>query len=378
MANIKKYTKKDGSTAYMFNAYLGVDPLTGKSKRTTRRGFRTQKEAKLALAHLQLEIEKGSFVKQDYSRFKDVYELWYAQYVNSVKKSTAQRVEYYFVKQILPIFGELKINKITPAFCQNAVNEWFSTSRSCSALKIYTSKVFGFAINQHLITDNPMNRIIMPRKKRTPPKLKEQKFLDKEQLNNLLSVIQSNETYQSFVMFRLLAFTGIRKGELLALVWEDINLQEETLSINKSVSSLIDGPIITSTKTIASERKISIDLQTLDYLKIWKLKQKKLLLSRGIRVKSNDRQLIFSNQKNEILYHNYLKEILDKYPEYQITVHSFRHTHSSLLFEAGASIKQVQERLGHADIKTTLDIYTHVTKSAEKDTPNIFLKYMNS
>lgn len=378
MANIKKYTKKDGSTAYMFNAYLGIDPLTGKSKRTTRRGFRTQKEAKLALAQLQLEIENGSFVKQDYSRFKDVYELWYAQYVNSVKKSTAQRVEYYFVKQILPIFGELKINKITPAFCQNAVNEWFSTSRSCSALKIYTSKVFGFAINQHLITDNPMNRIIMPRKQRTLPKLKEQKFLDKEQLNNLLSVIQSNETYQSFVMFRLLAFTGIRKGELLALVWEDINLQEETLSINKSVSSLIDGPIITSTKTIASERKISIDPPTLDYLKIWKLKQKKLLLSRGIRVKSNDRQLIFSNQKNEILYHNYLKEILDKYPEYQITVHSFRHTHSSLLFEAGASIKQVQERLGHADIKTTLDIYTHVTKSVEKDTPNIFLKYMNS
>ncbi|HAP4755514.1 TPA: site-specific integrase [Enterococcus faecalis] len=378
MANIKKYTKKDGSTAYMFNAYLGIDPLTGKSKRTTRRGFRTQKEAKLALAQLQIEIDRGKFVKQDYSRFKDVYELWYAQYVNSVKKSTAQRVEYYFVKQILPIFGELKINKITPAFCQNAVNEWFSTSRSCSALKIYTSKVFGFAINQHLITDNPMNRIIMPRKQRTAQKLKEQKFLDKEQLNNLLSVIQSNETYQSFVMFRLLAFTGIRKGELLALVWEDINLQEETLSINKSVSSLIDGPIITSTKTIASERKLSIDPQTLDYLKIWKLKQKKLLLSRGIRVKSNDRQLIFSNQKNEILYHNYLKEILDKYPEYQITVHSFRHTHSSLLFEAGASIKQVQERLGHADIKTTLDIYTHVTKSAEKDTPNIFLKYMNS
>lgn len=378
MANIKKYTKKDGSTAYMFNAYLGIDPLTGKSKRTTRRGFRTQKEAKLALAQLQLEIESGGFVKQDYSRFKDVYKLWYAQYVNSVKKSTAQRVEYYFVKQILPIFGELKINKITPAFCQNAVNEWFSTSRSCSALKIYTSKVFGFAINQHLITDNPMNRIIMPRKQRILPKLKEQKFLDKEQLNNLLSVIQSNETYQSFVMFRLLAFTGIRKGELLALVWEDINLQEETLSINKSVSSLIDGPIITSTKTIASERKISIDPPTLDYLKIWKLKQKKLLLSRGIRVKSNDRQLIFSNQKNEILYHNYLKEILDKYPEYQITVHSFRHTHSSLLFEAGASIKQVQERLGHADIKTTLDIYTHVTKSVEKDTPNIFLKYMNS
>lgn len=78
MAIIKKYIKKDGSTAYMFNAYLGVDALTGKSKRTTRRGFRTQKEAKLALSRLELEVDTKGFVKQNYSTFKDVYELWYA------------------------------------------------------------------------------------------------------------------------------------------------------------------------------------------------------------------------------------------------------------------------------------------------------------
>ena len=67
MASIKKYTKKDGSTAYMFNAYLGVDPVTGKSRRTTRRGFRTQKEAKLALSRLELEVDSKGFVKQNYS-----------------------------------------------------------------------------------------------------------------------------------------------------------------------------------------------------------------------------------------------------------------------------------------------------------------------
>ena len=65
MASIKKYIKKDGSTAYMFNAYLGVDPSTGKSKRTTRRGFRTQKEAKLALSRLELEIDTNGFSKQN-------------------------------------------------------------------------------------------------------------------------------------------------------------------------------------------------------------------------------------------------------------------------------------------------------------------------
>ncbi|WP_445448763.1 site-specific integrase [Enterococcus faecalis] len=378
MANIKKYTKKDGTTAYMFNAYLGVDPLTGKSKRTTRRGFRTQKEAKLALAQLQLEIESGGFVKQDYSRFKDVYELWYAQYVNTVKKSTAQRVKYYFLKQILPIFGELKINKITPTFCQNAVNEWFSRDSTCLSLKVYTAKIFTFAVNRQILNDNPMDKIVTPKKTRKSSKVNELKFLNRDQLKEFLSLIQKNESYQYFAMLRLLAYTGIRKGELLALIWNDLDIQEQSLSINKNSSSLLEGKIITSTKTETSEREISLDSQTLDVLIKWKLEQKKLLLSRGIHVKADDKQLIFSNQTNATLYHNCLKNILKKYPQYQITSHTFRHTHASLLFDAGASIKQVQERLGHADIKTTLSIYTHVTKAANKETSNIFFNYMNS
>jgi len=113
MASIKKYTKKDGSTAYMFNAYLGVDPVTGKSRRTTRRGFRTQKEAKLALSRLELEVDSKGFVKQNYSTFKDVYELWYAQYVNTVKPITAGHTERMFRLHILPEFGNIKINKLT-------------------------------------------------------------------------------------------------------------------------------------------------------------------------------------------------------------------------------------------------------------------------
>ncbi|EIP8069358.1 tyrosine-type recombinase/integrase, partial [Enterococcus faecalis] len=71
-------------------------------------------------------------------------------------------------------------------------------------------------------------------------------------------------------------------------------------------------------------------------------------------------------------------EKLKKYSQFNITAHGFRHTHASLLFEAGATIKQVQERLGHADINTTLNIYTHVTKNAEKEVANLFSNFMNS
>ncbi|MEB5927482.1 site-specific integrase [Enterococcus faecalis] len=378
MATIKKYTKKDGSTAYMFNAYLGIDPLTGKSKRTTRRGFKTQKEAKLALAQLQIEIDRGKFVKQDYSLFKDVYELWYAQYVNTVKPSSAERVKIYFEKQILPAFGELKLAKITPSYCQKVVNEWSKKYKRFDSMKMYTSTIFEFAIAQNLLSINPMKRIIMPKRQREIKTKENQNFLDRHELQTFLNLIKQKEPIQYYTIFHLLAFTGMRKSELAALNWSDINWNNETINISKNVSYTANNRTISTTKTSSSDRTISIDSTTLNILKKWKLEQKKELLARGIRVEEDKKQLVFSNTNNQIMPANILWKKLRKYPQFNISPHGFRHTHASLLFESGASIKQVQERLGHSNVSTTLDIYTHVTKNAEKDVANKFLNFMNS
>ncbi|MDA9472095.1 site-specific integrase [Enterococcus sp. 5H] len=377
MATIKKYTKKDGTLAYQFNAYLGVDPLTGKSKRTTRRGFKTQKEAKLALAQLQLEIESNGFSKQDFSLFKDVYELWYLQYINTVKATTAQRVKQYFEKQILPAFGGLKINKITSAYCQEIVNQWAIEYKRFYPIKSYTNKIFEFAIRQNLIKDNPLNRIITPKKQREIKNKDEQNFLDKTQLRDFLKQAEVNEPLKYYAAYYTLAFTGLRKSELLALTWNDVDFKNNTLNVNKSVSILNTGAYISTTKTTSSERLISIDVLTLNVLKKWKLEQKKELLTRGLRVKNNDVQLLFNGDKNEIMNNITLWKRLKNYTDFNITPHGFRHTHASLLFESGATIKQVQERLGHSDINTTLNIYTHVTKDAEKDVANRLMNYMD-
>ncbi|SEU01660.1 Site-specific recombinase XerD [Enterococcus malodoratus] len=380
MANIKKYTKKDGSTAYMFNAYLGVDPLTGKPKRTTRRGFKKPKDAKLALAQLQLEVESQGFVKQDYSTFKAVYELWFVQYKNTVKRTSARRIEYYFDQQILPEFGHLKLDKITATYCQKIVNNWSDRHKSYKAIKRYASKIFSFAIQQQLLKDNPMDRVITPKIQRKLKAKDDQNFLDKTQLKKFLSEIKEHESEQIYAMFHVLAYTGVRRGELLALTWEDIDFSNEKLSVTKNATYVENEKFISTTKTTASERSLSIDHDTIILLKNWKFNQKKSLFSRGIRIASDERQLVFPNPKNELFYKSVLQSILAKpfYKDFKITTHGFRHTHASLLFESGATIKQVQERLGHTNVKTTLDIYTHVTKNAEKDTATNFLKYMNS
>lgn len=375
MATIKKYTKKDGSTAYMFQAYLGVDPLTGKKKRTTRRGFKTQKEAKFALAQLQLEIESNSFSKQDYSTFKEVYELWFANYKHTVKESSAQRVQYLFKNQILPKFGHMRINKINTAVCQKIVNEW-NEENAPTRLRSYTKKIFTYAMSINIISSNPMDNILIPRKI-NPQKVEKENFLDRYQLKEFLLLVKQQEPINIYAMLHVLAYTGLRKGELAALTWNDIDFTNQTLSVTKTGYYLNGNPYITSTKTNKSTRIISVDNSTISLLKQWKLEQKKLLLSHGIPIKSDKKQLVFSNDKNNLIYNSFLNEILRKYSQYNITPHGFRHTHASLLFEAGASIKQVQERLGHTNINTTLEIYTHVTKKAEKESAEKFLKYMN-
>ena len=88
MTQIMQYTKKDGSKAYMFNLYLGIDPITGKKKRTTRRGFSSLKEANLALSKLRLELEEQGIGTVSNLTFQEAYELWIEQHKNEMKIST--------------------------------------------------------------------------------------------------------------------------------------------------------------------------------------------------------------------------------------------------------------------------------------------------
>ena len=164
MATIKKYTKKDGSTAYMFQAYLGTDPNTGNRIRVTRQGFNTKKEASLAISRLKVDADEGSFIKSSNDTFQAVYDLWLEQYRNTVKESTLQKTMELFNNHILPAFGNMKMEKITVTFCQKKINEWFKFHSKYNVMKNYTSAVLKFAIRMDLIKNNPMDKITVPRK----------------------------------------------------------------------------------------------------------------------------------------------------------------------------------------------------------------------
>ncbi|MGY0400671.1 site-specific integrase [Carnobacterium jeotgali] len=382
MAKIEQYTKKDGSTAWLFQAYLGVDPATGKEKRTTRRGFKSKKEASTVLSRLKHEINQKGFLKQEVYTFREVYEIWLPQYKQTVKESSYWKTTRLFEHHILPLFSDLRINKIDVPYCQKAVDKWFNDGlKGYKLIFRYTAKVFKLAYNMDIIASDPTTKVTYPIKRETAVVNKLPNFYDKQELELFFDCLVKEDNDKFTALFRTLAFSGARIGELLALEWHDIDFKGNTLSINKTITRgennrlMVDVP-----KTHSSIRLISMDNKTMSLLKAWKSTQARNYLMLGYNTSSKE-QLVFSNAKNQYIntgkvYKVYIK-VVNKYELKKITIHGFRHTHCSLLFEAGASVKEVQDRLGHSDIQTTMNIYAHVSKKAKDSTAERFANYLN-
>ena len=174
----------------------------------------------------------------------------------------------------------------------------------------------------------------------------------------------------------------MRKGEALALKWNRVDFLHNTVRIDKSVSRGLENRLYISTpKTRTSIRTIHLDKQTMNVLKEWRTRQQKEMLKLGYNFLSTD-NLVFATYQNKPYQPTKTTDWNNKICKYgnlrHITSHGFRHTHASLLFDSGASMKEVQKRLGHSSIKTTMDVYTHVTKQSEQETVTEFERYMES
>nr|DAF17194.1 MAG TPA: RECOMBINASE CRE [Caudoviricetes sp.] len=373
---IKKYLTKDGETRYMLQAYLGVDPFTGKQRRTTRRGFKTQKEAKKAERELLLSVEENGFT--DHSSkptFKEVADLWLESYETTVKPTTYQCTSMYLKVIVKDYFNDIRIESISVSMMQQIV---LKLSKRYTQYSLYLSvinRVFKFALSLGIVQTNPVDKIIRPKQKQSH---KAKIALTKEELNQFLTLAKEDAKPSLYVAWHTLAYTGLRRGELLGLEWSDVDFDNKMISVNKTLVK-VGGKLSTqSPKTKCSLRTISIDDTTLQVLKSWKLEQKKLFFKHGIKSKnivitnSSGSYFEFSHFREELLY------FLGKHKLKQFNVHSLRHTHASLLFEAGIEPKTISDRLGHANIQTTLDMYTHLNDNQRSDVADRLLKFLEA
>lgn len=378
---IEDYTLKNGEKRYRFQIYIGLDPLTGKELRTTRSKFKTKKEAELALARLKLEIANGQYKKVQAETYREVYELWVKVYEKKVEESTFVKTLGIFRNHILPAMGDYKIDKINVDVCQRHTDEWMEKLVNGDKTKSYASAVMHFAEQRGYINKNPFDLVSLPHKsKRRITNNEKDKFYTKEQLREFLNAAEQHPNYKVYTFFRLLAYSGMRKGEALALTWEDVDFKNSEITINKALGQGKGQKLYAKSTKTRTTRTIKMDEATMVILKEWKKKQKQAFLMLGYNTLTKE-QLIFSNTRNSFIQptktNDWLKSILRGTELPYVSTHAFRHTHCSLLFEAGATIKSVQDRLGHSDIKTTMDVYAHVTASAKEDAIQKFEAYLN-
>ena len=357
---IKSYKKKNGDTAYMFRAYIGK--VDGSSRYITRRGFETKGKARAALLQLQNDIENEEQTKKEIT-VEEISEKWLEEYSETVQDSTYIKTSRNFKNHIYPALGDKKIGSITPLQMQEQVNEWSRKLVYGRKLKGLMNNVFKYAIRHGYIDSNPIESVVAAARKKSNEK---SDFYNKDELKSFMKLVAKTKDLEKIVLFRLLAFTGARRGEILALEWKDWN--NNTLNINKAITRGFAGEEIGNTKTVSSKRLISLDQTTQNILKKWR-KQKP-----GTRY-------IFENEFGKpiptSLPRKWLLGVLKDSKLRPIKIHGFRHTHASLCFDAGMTLKQVQHRLGHTDLKTTMNVYTHITTQAKDDIGERFAKYID-
>lgn len=378
---IKKYTTKNGETRYLFQTYLGIDPLTSKERRTTRRGFKTIKEAKQAERNLLLDVEENGLPSNQSDGFQDpTFEelafLWLENYKTTVKPSTFENVRSKVEKMTEEHFKELKLKKITVAYCQKVV---IKLSKSYVLYNHYLSvinRIFRYAVLMDILNSNPFDKVIKPKSRQTQRK---GNFLTKEELKEFLKLAQTATLSYFFPLVHLMAYTGLRQGEALALKWSDIDFENKKITVNKTAVWIKGKQTLQTPKTKNSKRVISIDPTTLSILKNWKKDQIKIYFKNGKHFEG-DENFIFTNQWSDwVQIHNfipYFKRFVTSHALKPITPHGLRHTHASLLFSAGVEPKNISDRLGHSTVQITLDLYTHITEEQRTDTVEKLLEYM--
>lgn len=359
------------------------DPITGKRKQIPRRGD-TQKEA---LARAQAEYEKlakGIDTKKlKKLTFDQVADEWLKFYSKGrVKKgSVIQRgVQASLLKKY---FHQQLIVKITHRDYQNFLNihdDLNYARNTMLGVNNTANMIFKYALKNKIITENPVVDAIVPHKEVTVEEIEnkesliEDKYLDRSELLEFFKAVTQYGYPQEKEIFYLLAFSGFRAGELCALKWTDIDFDNNQIRITKTLlGSNMTNYVIGTPKTKKSVRVVPIDTDIMSMLSAHKTKQAaKRIEELKLFPDYHDMNFVFRSERGYPFHVQRIRRrmylILRRTNiKKHATPHIFRHTYVSMLAEAGVDLNTTMNRVGHEDEKTTLTVYTHVTKKMQHD-----------
>lgn len=348
-------------------SYKDID---GKYRTKSKNGFRTKSEAQAEAEKLERLLSSGYEVDRN-ETYADYMKNWYETYKKDVHSENNNADIELSLKWVKHYFKNTPLKEVTREKYQKFLN-WYGNGRATASVRkvhIYASGCLEDAYNQGHIPRNPVWKISI--KGTVPAKQDKEKFLNYEDAQKLILYLKEDlrvEWHSRYMILIALA-TGMRFAEILALNWDDIDLDEGIIDVNKSFDYRKASEFST-TKTVSSIRKIAIDPSSVELLKDFKERNDKKYGNNLFIEETAVGYYHVSNSAVNKALHNACKRIKIK----KINFHSLRHTHCSLLIYSGANIKYISQRLGHSSTDITYRIYGHIIEEMEeKETDKVRL-----
>ncbi len=391
--SIQDYQTDDGKR-WRFQIYVLKDPEypeMGK-RRLTRSGFATSEEASDALQEALKQRKQNEKFGNKVPPLGTYAEEWAAGL--KLAASTIKGYKKIIRNHITPQLGMIQLDKLTATRIarhyrdleDHGRNDQFGKGKPLSANSVHKVHVVLGAILDAAIDDGHLT--VNPAKKKrtvkapTTSEVRAQKpeivTWTSEQLALFLTWNEEELKDELFPMWRLIAYTGMRRSEALALKWSDLNTKRMTVSIRRAVDT--DDWTKTKTTKTGNARVIDVDEDTLKVLASYKVARAELsftLAKADAYVFGDDDGYLRSPDAMTSRWDRRMNWLTKKYDSmHRVTIKGLRHTHATLLLELGEHPKVVQERLGHSTITTTMNIYSHVTPTMQRSAVTRFAAHL--
>lgn len=351
-----------GDDKWLLRAYAGRDAGSGRRryKGVTFRGSKIEALARLE----QLVIDQREWRPSEPSVTVNEFLSQWLERIASNKYAfkTFQNYEYCLGLDVRPVVGSIPLSQLSPADVQRVftrMREKGVCSNTRRRIFSIFSSALDVAVEWGLVSQNPAAQVQIPRREK-----KEMRAMTREEAHRFLEVTDRGLWPE---YFRTMLVTGMRPGESYALRWEDIDFEHGVISVQRSLiwkGKPAEGWMLVEPKTERGRRQISIPPSLVEALRGLRVKQGEVKRTAGKAYRDNG--FVFANRRGRPIYpRQFIKQVFKValvragLPR-AIRLYDLRHTSATLLLKAGEHIKVVSERLGHANVAITLEVYVHV------------------
>lgn len=381
------HVRQRGKDTWQLEVDLGyyIDPKTGKKKRHKKYKTiktKSQRQAELELARFVAEVTGEGYFEPEKMNFVDfVQKEWWPKWVEKNLAHTTQDVyRRYLDARILPAFQFLRMDQVRPMhimdFLDNLSEEGLRLDKEKGKLSGATieyhhrilKSIFRFAVKMQIIKDNPMDGIDKPKFEN-----KKIEVYTQEEASALLECLEEEPLHWRIII-KLAITAGLRRSELLGLEFKHFDLENRVLHVEQAVTYTKEEGYkvhpIKKGESRARQRDIVISEFIISDIKKLQLERKKERLANADRLWEGGKYNFLlcdeiGKPYNPRTIQRWWERFIKRHNLKYINIHALRHTSATLLINAGVHAKIISERLGHADITTTMNIYGHALRQAD-------------